>query len=131
MCALKLLRKLLVKFDFFPATQFLRYKGQTSYRTATGGVFTILIVIIFFILFANALIDILNKKDVTLATDTQHQTIPEATNITFSPRGGFMLAISIGGMNLSRTDLKYFDITLSLNQYIPITQIVNSTTIPL
>jgi hypothetical protein len=66
MSCIKSFRQLLVKFDFFPATQLLRYKGSTEYRTATGGIFTILIIIIFCILFFNALLDIVNKKNVTL-----------------------------------------------------------------
>lgn len=128
---IKLVRQLLVKFDFFPATQFLRYKGQISYRTATGGVFTIFTVALFCILFANALIGILNKQAVTLSSDFKHEANPAGTNITFGPKGGFMIAISIGGMNLSRTDLNYFDITLSLNHFTPISQLTNSTPIPL
>lgn len=107
---IKSFRQLLVKFDFFPATQFLRYKGSTEYRTATGGIFTILIIAIFCILFFNALLDIIAKKNVTLKTDVQHQSDPSAAQIAFGPQGGFLFALRISGMNLSRTDLKYFDI---------------------
>ena len=125
------LRQLILNFDFFPTTQFLRYKGQSSYRTLTGGVFTIIIVAVFFWLFASALMDILNKNNVILDTNVHHHAIPVPTNVTLGPNGGFMFAISIGRMNLSRTDLKYFDIGLSLNQFVPVAQLVTSTPIPL
>lgn len=109
---MKSFRQLLVKFDFFPATQFFRYKGSTEYRTATGGVFTILIIVIFCILFFNALLDIIAKKNVTLKTNIQNQSVPSQAQINFGPQGTFMFALRINGMNLSRTDLKYFDISL-------------------
>lgn len=131
MCAIRAFRNFLVKFDFFPATQFLRYKGETEYRTATGGTFTILITILFCILFFNALVDIIDKKNVSLQTDVQHHSVPAASSIKFGPEGGFIFALSINGMNLSATDLKYFDIKLQLNQFAPILQLVNSQDIPL
>lgn len=112
MYLIKSFRQLLVKFDFFPATQFLRYKGSTEYRTATGGIFTILIIIIFCILFFNALLDIIAKKNVTLKSEIQHQQVPIPAQVNFGPSGGFLFALRINGMNLSRTDIKYFDISL-------------------
>ncbi len=112
MSFIKSCRQLLVKFDFFPATQFLRYKGSTEYRTATGGVFTILIIIIFFLLFFNALTDIIAKKNVNAKSNIVHQAVPSETSFTVGPEGGFLFAVKINGMNLSQVDLKYFDITL-------------------
>lgn len=79
MCAIRAFRNVLVRFDFFPATQFLRYKGEIEYRTATGGTFTILITVLFCLLFFNALVDIIDKKNVSLQTDTQHQGVPAAS----------------------------------------------------
>lgn len=126
MCAIKAFRNFLVRCDFFPATQFLRYKGETEYRTATGGTFTIFITILFCFLFFNALVDIIDKKNVNLQTDTQHQSVPVASDVKFGPDGGFLFALSINGMNLSATDVKYFDIKLQLNQFAPISQLVSS-----
>lgn len=45
---------LLRNFDFFPANQLFRYKGEDAYTTATGGVCSIIIIIIFIILFISA-----------------------------------------------------------------------------
>jgi hypothetical protein len=109
---IKSCRQLLVKFDFFPATQFLRYKGSTEYRTATGGVFTIFIIIISCLLFFNALTDIIDKKNVTVKSNIAHQANPSETSFALGPAEGFLFAVKINGMNLSQTDLKYFDITL-------------------
>lgn len=131
MCAIKSFRNFLVKCDFFPATQFLRYKGETEYRTATGGTFTIFITVLFCLLFFNALVDIIDKKNVSLQTDTQHQSVPAASEVKFGPAGGFLFALSINGMNLSATDVKYFDIKLQLNQFAPISQLVSSQDISL
>jgi hypothetical protein len=98
---IKSCRRLLVKFDFFPATQFLRYKGSTEYRTATGGVFTILIIVIFCLLFFQALTDIIARRNVTVKSNIEHQATPGESSISFGPEGGFLFAVKINGMNLS------------------------------
>ncbi len=42
---------LLRKFDLFPTTQFLRYKSEAEYKTATGGFVSMAVIVIFVILF--------------------------------------------------------------------------------
>lgn len=39
--------------DMFTTTQFLRYRGDSDYSTATGGFISIAVLMVFFILFAN------------------------------------------------------------------------------
>ena len=46
------LQNTLRKFDLFPANQFLRYKGDPEYTTATGGIISLFVITIFIILFA-------------------------------------------------------------------------------
>ena len=46
------LQNYLRKFDLFPASQFLRYRGDPEYTTATGGIISLGVITIFIILFA-------------------------------------------------------------------------------
>jgi hypothetical protein len=40
-------------FDLFSYSTFLRYKGESEFKTATGGFFSLIVLIIFAILFTN------------------------------------------------------------------------------
>jgi hypothetical protein len=69
---IKCLRAFLQSLDFFPATQFLRYKGETEYKTATGGFVSFVIIIIFIILFTSTGLDMINKTTVTATSNFQN-----------------------------------------------------------
>jgi len=47
------LGKLLKSLDLFPTNNFLRYKDESDYTTATGGFVSIVVIIIFIVLFAS------------------------------------------------------------------------------
>jgi hypothetical protein len=85
MKAIKILHSTLTKIDLFPAQQFLRYKGEAEYKTATGGFCSILVIAIFFALFINSGLDVINKVNVTTSFDIQHQADPAATTLTANP----------------------------------------------
>lgn len=71
--------------DLFPASQFLRYKGEPEYKTATGGFCSLVIIIIFIVLFINTGLAVLSKATVTVSVDSQHQADPALTTLTVGP----------------------------------------------
>ncbi len=48
--------------DLFSLSQFLRYKGESDYKTASGGVISVLVLSIFSALFLNVAIATINKS---------------------------------------------------------------------
>ena len=56
------MRLLLKKADLFSTSQFLRYKSDADYNTVSGGVCSLLIIIVFCVLFLNAGIKTVNKE---------------------------------------------------------------------
>ena len=95
MKVIKTIHSTLTKIDLFPAQQFLRYKGESEYKTATGGFCSLLVIAIFFALFINSGLDVLNKANVTSSFDIQHQADPASTTLTASPEGRFMFAFTV------------------------------------
>ncbi len=55
------IKSLLKMFDLFPVTQFVRYKGEPEYTSATGGFCSVTILAIFAILFTNLAIKTVNR----------------------------------------------------------------------
>ena len=51
-------------FDLFSLTQFLRYRQDEDYTTASGGITSIVIVGVFIIFFASNAISTVNKTDI-------------------------------------------------------------------
>jgi len=68
---LKVIRQLLRKVDSFPATQFFRFQGETEYATATGGFLSLIIIVVFVILFTSTGLDVVNKVNVTATSNFQ------------------------------------------------------------
>jgi hypothetical protein len=116
----KLIRQLLQKFDSFPATQFLRYQGETEYATATGGFFSLVVIVVFMILFTSTGLDVINKVNVTATSNFQSEMEPSPANLTAGPNGDFMFAIQILGINFSDPTTTVFEINLVQLSFTPV-----------
>lgn len=119
------------KFDLFPATQFLRYKEEGDYKTATGGFVSIAIMIIFVILFYNLGTQTINREIINGSISYNIEVEPQPLSIKFTENSDFMFSVGINGLNLSDSSIKYFNITLKQHFYSPIMKDTNVTTIPL
>jgi hypothetical protein len=102
----------LASVDLFSAQQFLRYKGDADYKTATGGFCSLLVIIIFIILFINSGLNVINKTNVIVSSDIQHQIDPSLTTVTVGPAGRFMFALTIAETGISDANYTYFSFTL-------------------
>ena len=125
------LLKALRQIDFFPAQQFLRYRGEPEYKTATGGFCSIVIIVIFFILFVNTGLNVINKTTVAVSSDLQHQADPSTSSIVTSPAGQFMFAVNVIGIGVFDSNNTNFNVTLQQSFLSQLGAVGNSTNIPL
>lgn len=58
-------RKLFKSFDLFSTSQFLRFQGEGEYKTASGGLCSLIVIAIFMALFMSTAIQTLNMQIIT------------------------------------------------------------------
>lgn len=77
-CCKELFRSL----DLFSVTQFLRYKQDESFKTVSGGVTSLIILIIFIVLFGNKAIQTINRSIInwTSTTENLYEPTPYVLN---------------------------------------------------
>ena len=95
----------------------LRYDNETEYKTVTGGIITISIIILVTIGFASMITDTLNKTAISSSLNVQKSNDPTFYNLIADSDHNFMFGISIQPMDLSftvnlATGPRYFDVTL-------------------
>lgn len=59
------LGKALRSVDLFPTSNFIRYSGDSDYTTSTGGLTSVVVIVIFIILFASMGLKTVNKQIIT------------------------------------------------------------------
>lgn len=96
--------------DFFYTSKLLRFEDEMQYRTLTGGLISLAIIITIIIGFANMILDTLGLNSITTATQIIKQQDPTPATLSTSPDSNFMFAVEISGLNLSDT-LRFFDLT--------------------
>lgn len=106
---LKIIHSVIRTFDFFPNRQFIRYQHENDYKTATGGAFSLTIIILFTILFLNSGLKTLRKELITSSFYTQYDSNPTPVDIGFKDRT-FSFALFMTKINLTDTSVKWFDI---------------------
>lgn len=78
--------------DFFYSTDMLRYEEDVEYRTVTGGIFSIAIIITTFIGFASMIIDTINRTSITTQTNISKSSAPTRSVLTTEEGSNFMFA---------------------------------------
>ena len=121
--------KMLRMFDFFQSSKLLRYNGDAEYKSTSGGIVSMTVVIIFIILFSSMGMKTLRKEIITASSNTENEIDPSDMNMTMGPEGGIMLGVYIRQANLTGIP-KLFDVTLKQGFFRYGTEI-NVTTIPL
>ena len=98
--------------DLFAVSQFIRYKGESEFKTATGGFFSIAVLVIFAVLFTNLAIRTVNKEIIAWSSETTSEIEPSQTVVKVSP-SPFLFTVGIMGLNLNDPNVRYFDFTLT------------------
>jgi hypothetical protein len=95
--------------DFFNSFQMLRFEKETEYRTFTGGLISVGIIITIIIAFASMIIDTVNRTTISFTFNEERSGDPSLSVITVSPENNFMFAVSVEGYNLS-SEYRLFDV---------------------
>lgn len=108
---LKRVQSLIKVTDFFYSSEMLRYNDENEYRTLTGGIISIGIIITIIVGFANMIMDTLNLNTISTTFELIKNKNPTPTTLSTSPDSHFMFAAEIWHVNLSDI-VRYFDVTL-------------------
>ncbi len=117
------------KIDFFYSKEMLRYDEDEDYKTLTGGIASVGIIIAIIIGFASMILDTLNLSSITTTTQIIKNVIPPASTLDITPESPFRFAVEVWRFNLSDTK-RYFDITFRVD-YQTNGVVVSSEYIPL
>ncbi len=128
---LKGLLRLLRWGDMFTTSQFLRYRGDSDYGTATGGFTSIAVLIVFVILFANLGLQTARREIINSSVSQESETSPSPMDLIIGPDGGFIFVVGVMGINLNNPMVKFFDVTLTQYFFGPLLTPINATNIPL
>ena len=114
--------------DFFYSTQLLRFQKEGEYRTFTGGLLSIGIIVAIIVGFANMIMDTLNKGTITTSFKSEKNPNPTSTTMVASPDNMFMFGVEIWRHNLN-APTRYFDVVAKL--YTEEAGWANTTDLPL
>ena len=110
---LQRVQSLLKKVDLFSTSQFLRYQEEGDYKTASGGICSLLIVIVFGVLFMGTAIDTINMDIINWTSSQEFLIDPVATELTIDPKGKhFMFAVGVMGLDINNATHRYFDLEM-------------------
>ena len=122
---------MLKRLDLFPASQFIRYRKETEFKTAFGGFMSMVIIAVMVALFTNMSLQTLSKSLITASMAYEIEADPSEVSFKAGKAGGFMFEIYMGGVNLSNSSFRAFDVNLYEATYTPYFKEVNRTSIPL
>lgn len=97
--------------DLFYATEMLRYDKELEYRSFTGGLLSIAIIIAVIIGFASMILDTLSLSTITFVTTITKDTNPSFTRMDIGDGSKFMMAVQLWGVNMTDT-VRYFDVLM-------------------
>lgn len=102
--------------DLFSTSQFLRYREDEDYKTASGGICSLIVIAVFMVLFMNTAIQTIDMNNITWTSTSEYSFDPSETNVTIAnisaDSNPFMFAINILGVNLNSNNSRFFDVSL-------------------
>ncbi len=106
-------KSLLLQLDLFWSTDYFRYRSEPEYRTLTGGVCSLLLIITLAAVFSSSVIGTLSKQTINWQYSVAQQTdIEFSVTVDTKEPAKFMFAVGINEMDLV-TAPRYFDFRLS------------------
>jgi hypothetical protein len=115
---LKKIKTAIERNDLFCSSQMLRYKDDTQYKTLTGGIISLAIIIAIVVGFAGMINDTINKNSITFDSTTLKSTDPSLIKLSTSKGSKFMFGLEIESIQLNYNhDLngpkRYFDVSMT------------------
>ena len=108
--ALRKTKRIVTACDLFRTNELIRYKNNPEFRSTSGGICSIAIIISFTILFTQTIINTFDKKFISSQTSIFEETEPKYFSTQDSP---FLFALGISGFNVNHPTIKYFNIEIS------------------
>ena len=71
-----MLKKLITKVDFFYSTEIIRFKGEAEYKTLTGGVCSIFIIVILLYAFWSMILGTMERTTITFEEIVTRNEVP-------------------------------------------------------
>ena len=113
-----LAKKIFRSFDLFSTSQFLRFDKQGEYKTASGGICSMIVIVVFMTLFMSTAIQTINMQIITWTSTSTLEFDPSETNIAINPPSNpFTFAVKLLGINLN-DNIRFFDVFLVQRTYI-------------
>lgn len=78
------LKKVVKMSDFFNSFQMLRYEQEAQYRTVTGGIMSIAVIITIIIAFASMISDTLNRITINFSHRSERKSEPSLFTLKHS-----------------------------------------------
>ncbi len=112
---LEQIKRIVTSIDMFYSSQMLRYDNDTEYKTVTGGIITISIVVLVTVGFMSMISDTFNRTAITASLDIAKSNDPTFYDLKASKQDMFMIGFKIQSMDLSQifnlgSGPRYFDI---------------------
>ena len=112
---IKHLKKIVTSIDMFYSSQMLRYDNDTEYKTVTGGIITISIIILVTVGFASMISDTFNRTAITASLNIAKSNDPTFFDLKANKQNMFMFGFKLQSMDLSHifnlaSGTRYFDI---------------------
>lgn len=99
--------------DFFSTTELIRYREEPDFKTFTGGIFSLAIIILLAVIFSSMSISAVNREHIEWTSQTFKDSIPPTLELPFNT---FNIGVELEGFNLS-SPVQYFDIVMTLFEF--------------
>ena len=90
------------ELDIFSHGQFLRYRGEENYRTITGGIVSVILMVLFAGIFSTLVLSTFQKSLITTTFDMSYEVDPSYHKLETGSKSNFMFAIGILNLDLSQ-----------------------------
>ena len=131
MPCLRKIKGFLTNFDLFADPKLLTYHDEPEYKTATGGVITVIVFAVTIALVTTEALLLLQRKNITGTVHFDRQVDPSHSVVTIGPAGGFMFSLGITGVDLSNSASKIFEVVLERHEDRISTGFSSTASIPL
>lgn len=78
-----ILRKLINQADFFSTTELIRYREEPDFKTFTGGIFSIAIIVVLATIFGNMSLSAVRRENINWSSQMLKDSVPPPLNLPF------------------------------------------------
>lgn len=90
---LKKIEDVVKKTDFFYSKEMLRYDEDEDYKTLTGGIISLGIIIAIVVGFASMILSTLNRTSISTTVQVIKNTVPPASLLEITPESSFRFGV--------------------------------------